>query len=261
MKANELKQKFSASMEKLIDLIESDEINDEVNAFWRTMSHFHNYSFRNQVLISIQKPDASRVAGYKTWQKMKRQVRKGETGIRILAPLRYHKEGTEYSEDDPRAFGMAFRGVSVFDVTQTEGDDLPDITRIDGSEHGAILDRMTKFAEDNKITVEYGETGNAKGYAIPDQKTIRLSDKIDKNAAVGTLAHELAHCMIDQSDEPYKIGEYEAELSAFLVCQKFGIERKAAHYLKAWGAERKDLETALNAVSNFTKKLIDGVAA
>ena len=261
MKSTEMKTRFGASMNKLIDAIESDEITEEVNAFYRTMSHFHNYSFRNQILIAIQKPDASRVAGYKTWQKMGRQVLKGEHGINIFAPMRYHKKDTELPDDDPRAFGMAFRGVSVFDVSQTEGDELPDLTAISGSEHGAVLDRMIEFATNEGIIIKWSNTGSAKGSAQASEKLINLSDKIDKNEAVGVLAHELAHIMIDQSKKSYEIGEYEAELSAYLFCMRFGIERKAAHYLKSWGAERKDLEEALKSVSDFTKKLIDGVAA
>ena len=261
MKATDIKQKFTASMDKLIDAIESDEITTDVKAFWDTMSKFHNYSLRNQILIAIQSPNATRVAGYKTWQKMGRQVRKGEHGIGIFAPMKFRKTDTKYADDDPRAFGMAFKGTTVFDVAQTDGEDLPDLTAVEGSEHAAILDRMMTFATNNGITVKWCDTGRAKGSARPSEKLISLSDKIDKNDAVGTLAHELAHIMIDQKSKSYEIGEYEAELSAYLFCGHYDIEIKSPHYLKSWGAERKDLEAALKAVSGFTDKLISGVAA
>lgn len=260
-KATELKQKFSAQMENLIDLIESDKITEDVEAFFNIMSRFHHYSLRNQHLIMMQSPNATRVAGFKAWHGFGRHVMKGEKGIKILRPISYQKKDSEFAEDDPRSKGIGFAVTHVWNETQTEGEDLPDLTHISGSEHAATLDRMTKFATDNNITVERGDTGTAKGYAQPDQKLINLSDKIDKNEAVGVLAHELAHIMIDQSGKLTEIKEYEADLSAYLFCDRFGIEHKAAHYLKSWGAERKDLEAALNAVSNFTKTLIDGVAA
>ena len=260
MKATELKNKFAASMETLIDAIESDQITDEVNAFWHVMSRFYHYSFRNQCLIMAQNPKATKVAGYKTWQTMGRQVQAKEKGIRIFKPILYKVKDSEYPDSDPRSKGMAFGVTAVFDISQTDGDDLPDITGVDGSEHAAILDRMTEYATDNGIDVSYDDTGAAKGYAQADQKIIKLSDKIDKNEAVGVLAHELAHVLIDQSGKPTEIKEYEADLSAYLFCDRFGIDHKAAHYLKSWDAERKDLESALKAVSEFTGKLINGVA-
>lgn len=257
MKANELKQKFGKSMEQLITAIESDKVTDEVKEFWHVMSHFHHYSLRNQILIAIQKPGASKVAGYKTWQKMGRQVRKGEYGISIFAPMRYLKKESD-KEDD---YGIAFKGVSVFDISQTDGDELPRLTDVAGSDHVAVLDRMVKFATDNGITINRYHEGIADGYAQTDKKIIGISDRADKNEAIGILAHELAHIMIDQTGKINKIREYEAELSAYLFCDRFGIEIKSPHYLKSWGAERKDLEAALKAVSKFTDELISKVAA
>ena len=261
MKATELKNKFAASMETLIDAIESDEVSADIEAVYKVMSRFHKYSFRNQLLILSQNPNATRVAGYKAWKGLGRQVQLDEKGIKIFKPIHYHVKGSEYPKNDKRSMGMTFGVTSVFDISQTKGDDLPDMTAVTGSEHAAILDRMTEYATDNGIDVSYDDTGAAKGYAQADQKIIKLSDKIDKNEAVGVLAHELAHVLIDQSGKPTEIKEYEADLSAYLFCDRFGIDHKAAHYLKSWGADRKDLETALSAVSDFTKKLIDGVAA
>lgn len=265
-KATELKQKFSAQMEKLIDLIESDEINAEVETFFNVMSRFHHYSLRNQHLIMMQSPNATMVAGFKAWHAFGRHVMSKQRGIKILRPITYQKKDSEFSEDDPRSKGMSFAVTHVWDVSQTDGADMPDLTSISGDDHSAVLDRMMQFATDNKITVGWSDTGAAKGWAQPDQKLINLSDKIDKNEAVGVLAHELAHIMIDQSGKPGYVREYEAELTAYLVCERFGIDSKAPHYIKTYtydddGELRKDLTNALNAVSNFTKKLIDGVAA
>ena len=261
MKATDLKAKFSQSMDKLITAIESDEVNADVEAFWRTMSRFHTYSLRNQILIAIQNPNASRVAGYATWQKMGRQVQAKEKGIRIFRPIHYHKTDSEYPPDDPRSIGLTFGVTSIFDISQTEGDDLPDLTAIDGSEHGDVLDRMMHYAHSQNITIEWCNTGTMKGSANIRDSLIKLSDKIDKNEAVGVLAHELAHIMIDQKDKTVAIQEYEAELSAYLFCDHFKIEIKTPHYLKSWGVERSDLMTALKAVSVFTGELISEVAA
>ena len=259
MKATELKNKFAASMETLIDAIESDEVSADIEAVYKVMSRFHKYSFRNQLLILSQNPNATRVAGYKAWKGLGRQVQLDEKGIKIFKPIHYHVKGSEYPKNDKRSMGMTFGVTSVFDISQTKGDDLPDMTAVTGSEHAAMLEKMVKYATDNIISVKWCNTGAAKGSARREQKLIELSDKIDKNEAVGVLAHELAHVLIDQSGKSYEIGEYEAELSAYLFCDHFGIKIKSPHYLKSWGAERKDLETALKAVSEFTGKLINGV--
>ena len=169
-KATELKQKFSAQMEKLIDLIESDKITEEVETFFNIMSRFHHYSLRNQHLIMMQSPNATRVAGFKAWHAFGRHVMAKQKGIKILRPITYHVKDSEYPESDPRSRGMAFGVTHVWDVAQTEGEDMPSLTSVSGSDHAAVLNRMMQFATDNKITVEWSDTGAAKGYAQPDHK-------------------------------------------------------------------------------------------
>src|SRR6266446_241270 len=114
--ASEARERLAEAVEKLAD-------SDTFAAWLRARGAFHDYSFNNTLLIVSQRPDATQVAGYKTWQKLGRQVRKGEHGIRILAPCVVKRE-TDSGEETRSMF---FRTVSVFDVSQTDGEPLPEL--------------------------------------------------------------------------------------------------------------------------------------
>src|SRR5690242_4478341 len=114
--ATEARDRLAAAVEAMAD-------SETFGAWLRARSAFHDYSFNNTLLIVSQRPDATQVAGYRTWQKLGRQVRKGEHGIRILAPCVVKRETDEGEERS----AMFFRTVSVFDVSQTDGEPLPEL--------------------------------------------------------------------------------------------------------------------------------------
>ena len=165
---------------------------------WRrwaeTRATFHDYSMGNCMLIAMQRPDATRVAGFKAWQALRRQVRKGERGIRILAPLLVKDKEADDPETAERL--VFFRSVSVFDVSQTDGEPLPEppCEPISGASHERYIEPLKALARSMGIAVyEYEPNGEAQGFYDVKGARIVISDKLAPNGKVRTLIHELAH--------------------------------------------------------------------
>ncbi len=196
-------------------------------AWLESAARFHHYSFGNQMLIALQRPDASRVAGFKTWQTMNRQVRKGEHGIRILAPMmcnRRDDDGNETGETFVR-----FRSVAVFDVAQTDGPDLPEITsQLAGNGPNGAWAALESFARSIDYTVTTEPTGEANGWCRHSDKVIAVKDTNDEAMQVKTLAHELGHALMHEGGVAELAGralkELEAESVAFVVCRALGLD-------------------------------------
>ena len=188
-------------------------------------SKFHNYSMNNLMLIAIQSPEATQFAGYKTWQTMGRQVRKGEAGIRILAPM----VGKDKDTGDSRVYG--FRTVSVFDVAQTDGEALPelDVKRLEGQAPDEIMEALVSVANDLGYSVEVTDqlANGVNGETRFASKEVLIRSDNSPAQQVKTMAHELGHVLLhaDQSvqrDRAQK--ELEAESVAFVVCRAIGIQ-------------------------------------
>ncbi len=179
------------------------------------------------MLIAMQRPDATRVAGFHKWQDLGRQVRKGEHGIRILAPHTY--KGTDDNGDEETR--VYFRAVSVFDLSQTDGEPLPEIPcePLTGDSHAGMLPRLEQFATSIGWTIETGETGNADGWAMPKEQRIRISDRLDEpNRRVRTLVHELVHALgIGYAEYGREVAEVLTETAAFVACRSLGLDTPA----------------------------------
>ncbi len=205
---------------------------------------FHRYSFGNCMLIAMQRPDATRVAGFHKWQEFGRQVRKGEHGIRILAPHTYKAVSEETGEDEQRIY---FRAVPVFDVAQTDGEPLPEppCEPLTGDSHTAMLPRLEAFASSIGWTVEAGDTGHADGYAAPREQRIRISDQLgEPNRRVRTLVHELVHALgIGYAEHGREVAEVLTETAAFVACRSLGLDTAgmSVPYVASWG-ESGDLD-------------------
>lgn len=217
--------------------------------YLETRAKFHRYSFGNVMLIAFQRPEASRVAGYKAWQALGRQVRKGEKGIRILAPMiRKDKE-----TGDSECFG--FKCVSVFDVAQTDGEPLPGACRL-LSEGGDQADYMAlqDHAEAEGLTVEVEECAPANGFIDREGRRIVIGTHCFETGSpaqrIKTLAHELAHWHDlgpDQDPAAYRRDDAEivAESVAFIVGQAIGLDTSdySAGYVLSWaGGDRQKLK-------------------
>lgn len=249
-------------------------------AYLRVMARFPTYSATNAALILVQRPEATRVAGYRAWQALDRQVRKGERGIKIFVPYRRRAlvahETTEDGEDEhthgqPQGPGMervsGFGVGTVFDVAQTEGEPLPaspTIQELDGtSEIGEAIDRrLSRFLLDEGLRLTTEDTGRARGYYAPEGRLIALSDRLTGDQQAKTLTHEAAHYLadhrgrIDRDD-----AETVAESSAFVVLAHFGIDTGGYTfpYVATWAKDKAVLRRNLAEVQQVASRLIGAI--
>ena len=230
---------------------------------WRAMlqvaARLPTYSPSNVLLITVQRPDATRVAGFRTWKSLGRSVCKGEKGIAILAPCLYQKAETTpaaQSETAPVTSQdgaelrvlRGFRIVHVFDVTQTDGDPLPDVAPdlLTGAAPDRLWEQLSTLVRADGFTVERGDCRGANGYTRFDDRTVRIRDDVDPAQAVKTLAHELGHIRAGhdarfadayhRSVDCRGIAEIEAESIAYLITTTAGLDAGgySVPYVAGW---------------------------
>ena len=271
------------------EVFESERYRDYLKA----MSRFHNYSLNNTLLIVMQKPDASLVAGYGKWRdEFERHVKSGEKGIKILAPAPY-KIKKDVAKTDPDtgqpvigADGRpvteqqevtipAFKVVSVFDVSQTEGKELPDIAvdALTGNvEQYEDFWRALKLTSPVPVTLEKID-GSAHGYYDLAEKRIAIDDGMSELQTIKTAIHEIAHAKLhavtpgekvapeDKKDRRTK--EVEAESVAYTVCQRYGIETSdySFGYIAGWSSDKetKELKGSLETIRKTAAEMITGI--
>ena len=190
-KAQALRRRIDDSIDTLANAVDDVRASDMFRQYLSTQARFHHYSWGTCLLIASQGPDATRVAGYRTWQSLKRQVRKGEHGIRIFAPCPYKREvetaggGTEERE------GMFFRRVSVFDVAQTDGPDLPivDVPTVQAAADD-LLAKLVTVADARGIAVRFGPIDGG-AFGVSKRGKVEVDDRHTTGQQSKTLAHEL----------------------------------------------------------------------
>lgn len=266
---------------------------EKYKSYLNTMSKFHNYSANNIQLIEMQCPGATYVAGYKAWQKnFERHVNKGERGIRILAPSPY-KIKEEQEKIDPVTNepvldrdGMpvmeeveikipAFRVVTVFDYSQTDGKELPGLGV--SELHGNVeryRDFMEALARVSPVPIRYeGMEGDRKGYFIDLNHPIAIKEGMGEAQTAKTGVHEVAHAKLHAKEVEQETGiakdretkEVEAESIAYTVCQHFGIDTSdySFGYIAGWssGKEMPELKSSLDTIRRTSSELIKGIEA
>jgi antirestriction protein ArdC len=232
---------------------------------------FHHYSFGNTLLIIAQRPDATQVAGFHTWLRLSRHVRKGEKGIAILAPVvRRHRVADEATGEETVVIGApsAFRIAYVFDVSQTEGAELPPapVSKLQGDDPDDRYTQLVEVAHSLGFTVEedYLE-GGVNGDCSHEKQRIRVEVRNDPRQQVKTLAHELAHAILHASRElPRERMELEAESVAYMVCADLGIDTAAYSfgYVATWAGggdeARKALTESAQRIQKAARLILDG---
>jgi len=228
MRTNEEKQLVTQALDALASALERGE-SEQLKAYLATLARFHRYSVGNVLLIGLQRPDATRVAGVRAWNRLGRHVRQGEMGIRIMAPIVWRKKNDDKTDDekgDDAEELVRFRSDCVFDVAQTDGQPLPEFAEARG-EPGEFTGRLLEFATEQGIEVEFSDAlGSAHGVSSGGRILVRKG--LSPAEGFSVLAHELAHELLHRGEEPKPasrtVRETEAEAVAFVVCQAVGLE-------------------------------------
>lgn len=242
------------------------------------MAKFNRYSLNNTILIAMQSHDRGFVgpfAGYKDWEKkFKRKVKRGEKGIKILAPQKkkiYYAEKDEDGNQVEKSITKTyFRQVSVFDVSQTDGEPLPDFEckELDGT----VLDFEKLIGAVKKLSpvpIRVDEiTNGAKGYYSNTDKEIVIKKDLSELHTVKTMLHEITHSILHDADYMRENGiekdketrETEAESVAYVVCSYLGLDTSeySFNYIASWGSSRelKGLKASMENIKSLSNKFI-----
>ena len=290
------KQQMKEITERLEQGVKDIFTSEMYTMYLRTMAKFHNYSFNNTLLIAMQRPDATLVAGFQAWKnKFNRYVKKGEKGIQIIAPapIKEVEEREKIDKDtglavlnengEPEMERMEyviprFRVTTVFDVSQTDGEPLPllEVNELTASVKDYAL--LTAAIEQvSPVPIRFDEIeGEAKGYYSDIEKEICVQTGMGESQTIKTMIHEVAHAMLHNSDLMEQRGEEkdrltketEAESIAFTVCSALGIDTSdySFPYVASWasGKELKELKDSMDTIrltaADFLEKLEAAVA-
>lgn len=260
-----LDKKIEEYVSQLAD--ETDEF--KKSAFFKeyldTMAKFWRYSYRNQLLIHIQNNNASHVAGFRKWNELGRKVLKGSKAIKILAP--FTKKITEkdtFTGEEKEVSRTYFWPVNVFDVSQTDGKELPKLgLEVNGDSHKETMNKLLDFCKTKSIEVEFKELGINGLYGYSKGGKIVVGTNQNTNTKVTTLIHEIAHELTHYSDEGKKYSKQEKELQAestvYVISKILDFESKSPNYLALYANDKKKILENLETISNTVKTILGTV--
>ena len=265
MKVEQAKQIASNAIEQLQQALEaghSERLKDHLAA----MARFRRYSWGNVMLIASQKPNATHVAGFHAWHKLGRFVKKDEKGILILAPIiRKKAKNNREAGPDESSVAVGFRAAYVFDISQTDGQPLPEIGSVNGDPRD-YRERLAKFVADQGIALEYSsEIAPARGMSEGGKITLLPGQSSAEEFA--TLAHEVSHELMHRderrSSTTKRVRETEAEAVAFVVCSAIGLETGSAaqDYIGLYGGDAKLLGESLEYVQRTATQILNAIGA
>lgn len=301
----ERKEKSKSSKERLKDITDSIETgikelfeSDKYKNYLQTMSRFHRYSVNNQMLIYMQKPDATLVAGFNKWHdQFERNVKKGEKGIKIIAPTPFKKKIEETKLDPDTKLPILddngneikvekeikipmFRVVSVFDVSQTDGKPLPQLANdLSGNvqNYEVFLEAIKRSSA---VPISFESIDRADGYFSLDEQKIVIRDNMSEVQTISALLHELAHSKlhnrkdiqeeyneneanIEKAKSSRNTEEVQAESISFAVCAYYGIktEENSFGYIASWskGKELSELKESLETINKASNEMITDI--
>ncbi|MEK6701635.1 MAG: ArdC family protein [Planctomycetota bacterium] len=261
MKAEEAKKIADQALDNLADALKKGK-SDQITQYLAMLARFHRYSFGNVLLILWQNPEATHVAGFGTWKQMGRFVKKGEKGIVIVAPMNIRPKDDEPESKDqaerakPR---LRFRGVFVFDVSQTDGQPLPEPARVSGDPQHHLT-RLKEQVAGRGISLDYdnlppGADGVSRGGQISVRSGLAPAHEFS------VIAHELAHELLHRGDQrpaSKTVRETEAEAVAFVVCQAIGLETgtAASDYIQLYDGKTETLAASLDRIQRVAADII-----
>jgi antirestriction protein ArdC len=254
---------IAANIQALIEQLKAGK-SDALTAYLDAMSRFHRYSFGNVLAIARQRPGATHVAGFHAWRQLGRYVRKGERGICILAPIITKRKQRDEPEHDgsqpPRPRLAGFRNAFVFDVSQTEGKELPTIRGISG-DVGENRERLFAFVERQGIELFFAED-IAPALGMSYGGKIALLPGQSKAEEFSTLVHEVGHELLHRAERravtTKVIRETEAEAVAFIVGKAVGLEigTAAADYIQLYDGNAALLTESLQFIQHASSLIL-----
>jgi antirestriction protein ArdC len=262
--------KLRAAHDRLTKAVESIVTGDDWQRMLKVSSKFHRYSFHNQLLIFCQRPDAILVAGFRKWQELNRFVRKGEKGIAIFAPCKYKTKIEDDNGDEQTLQELrGFRIVHVFDISQTEGEELPDLDAVrpkllDGSAPEGIWDALARHASSVGFEVIRHQRDGENGYCDFLNKQIAVRPDVAPAQAIKTLIHELGHALL-HAEGPVasrEAAEVEVESVAFIVCDALGLDsgEYSFPYVTRWAEGSNELvRQAAERAIGCAKAILEGL--
>ncbi|MBL8820464.1 MAG: hypothetical protein JNL58_30855 [Planctomyces sp.] len=272
MKKDEAKQLADNAIKALQEELKAGH-SEKLIQYLNAMSRFHSYSWTNSLLIAMQNPEATLVAGFQRWLKQGRYVRKGEKGIGIMAPLVYRKRdksggnlpgASQTADAEGKRSIMGFKIVHVFDVTQTEGDELPEFAKI-GGEPGQLLEALEELIRANGIVLKYEVLpGGAQG--VSHKGEIGISTHLETAERFAVLAHELAHEWMHDAEQRKSLSktvrETEAEAVAYVVCTSFGLNcsTRSSDYIQMYRGDEATLIASLDRIQKTSSRMIHALS-
>ena len=262
------KEVIAANVQLLIEQLEAGH-SEGLTAYLTAMGRFHNYSFGNILEIARQKPDATRVAGLYAWNQLGRKVIKGQKGIRILAPMigTRKKKDTEANKDvtkQNQPVLVGFRAVYVFDVSQTEGAELPAFTERTRGQVGEFREQLIDFTIAQGIQLEFKDSiAPAMGMSYGGR--IAILPGQEPAEEFSTLVHELAHEMLHKAERrtatTKTVRETEAEAIAFVVSQTIGLDagRASADYIHLYHGNAALLTESLEVIQRTAALILSAI--
>jgi len=260
--------------EGIKEFLDSDKYKD----YLTKMSHLNNYSNRNLRLILSQNPEAKQVASFKQWKEnFDRYVKKGEKALRIFKPMTKIKKDENNQpilDKNGKPETVTFFGlVPVFDVSQTEGKDMPKAAEVKEQltdlDYANLYRALMAIAKENDVSVRFEEMENNKHgyYSVPENQIVLRSNEMNKAQIIKTFLHEMAHAELHHADNPQKenltrsTAELQAESVAYVVSSYYGIDTSeySFNYLSGWSADKEtlaDLEAQLDIVQQEAKSLM-----
>lgn len=277
-------QQITAQLEEGVHKLLTSE---QYEKYLKTMRTFRHYSFNNTILIAMQKPDATLVAGFDAWKQKKRFVKKGEKGIRIIAPvmvkekkLKLQADGQPFLDENGKKVWeetgktvQRFKVTSVFDISQTDGEPLPSLEVHELKGENRNYEKFMHAVEQiSPVPVRFDEIeGEAKGYYAMGKKEIVIRSGMSEVQTMKTAVHELSHAFLHDWDRMTQEGnikdmqtrEVEAESVAYVVCQEYDLDTAdySFPYIASWssGKEMKELKASIDTIRRTAGTLIDNI--
>lgn len=245
---------------------------EKYTKYLETMAKFYNYSANNCLLIALQCPSASYVAGYEAWKtKFKRQVRKGEKAIRILAPIPHKKEIEDENGEKKEIKWTTFRAVSVFDIQQTDGEELPKLCETLKGCVEKYSDIMEKLQTVSPVPMGFEDIpGTANGYFHSKENRIAIQEGMSEEQTLKTAVHEIAHSLLhceegEEKEADRRTKEVQAESVAYTVLKALGIDTSeySFGYVAGWssGKDVKELSKSLEVIRKTASEILTKLAA